>query len=112
MLRPAAEGYVLHCEGCHGSDGRGFPPTTPSLHGLSRLAREPAGRRYLARVPGVAQAPVGDEELARLLNWVLATFSEPAAPPATPFSASEVAALRAQPLRDPLSARPPIVAGR
>jgi hypothetical protein len=72
----------------------------PTLHGLAKIVAAPGGRAYVARVPGVAQAPVGDLELAALLNWVLASFS--ATPPSLPFSAAELAELRT----DPLPARP------
>jgi mono/diheme cytochrome c family protein len=98
------ERYRLHCSGCHGEDGRGTPGVTPSLHGLARLARSDEGRAYLARVPGVAQAPVDDDDLADLLNWVIAEFSEEPLTP--PYSAKEIGALRQHPLRDPARARP------
>lgn len=102
--RPVAEQYLLHCSGCHGPDGRGTPPTTPSLHGLAALLAAPGGRAYLARVPGAAQAPVSDAELAKLLDWVLLEFSQTRVDP--PYGAEEVGALRARPLRDPRQARP------
>jgi len=100
--RPA-EHYALHCSGCHGPGGRGTPGTTPSLHGLAALAATPEGRAYLARVPGVAQAPLDDADLAALLDWVLARFSDAA--PVRPWSAAEVGRLRDRPLRDPAAAR-------
>ncbi|HXZ85471.1 MAG TPA: hypothetical protein VEI82_08275, partial [Myxococcota bacterium] len=62
--------YALHCQGCHLADGRATPGSVPALMGtVARLARVPGGRDYMARVPGVAQAPLGDAELAALLNW-------------------------------------------
>lgn len=96
----AAEDYMLHCSACHtlGGDGTSEIPT---LRGLGELLESPQGRRYVARVPGVAQAPLDDERLARLLNWMFATFSQVEAG----FSAAEVGPLRAQPLRDPRAAR-------
>ena len=79
---PARERYLLHCSGCHRLDGVGVPGTTPSLHGLGALLEHAGGRAYLGSVPGVAQAPLGDAELAVLLNWVIETFSgAPHAPP-------------------------------
>jgi hypothetical protein len=63
----------------------------------------PGGREYLARVPGVAQAPLSDVRLAALLNWLLAELG--GAPPVSPYTAAEVGALRAAPLRDPVAAR-------
>lgn len=102
-LRPEFESYVLHCSGCHRVDGRGVPGVAPDLHEIGPLLATKAGRAYLGSVPGVAQAPVSDEELARLLNWVLTEFAGRAPEPA--YSAQEIGTLRAKPLRDPLAAR-------
>lgn len=107
---PPSEHYILHCSGCHRLDGRGVPGTTPSLRDLAGLLAVPNGRAYLSRVPGVAQAPLGNAELARLLNWVLAEWS--GAVPQPPYSATEVGALRRQPLRDPKTARAALLPGR
>lgn len=97
------ENYLLHCSGCHGRDGRGVPGTTPSLHELAPLLARDGGRAYLARVPGVAQAALADAELAKLLNWVLAEFSN--VTPTPRYAAAEVASLRANPIRDTVAAR-------
>jgi len=99
---PVTEDYLLHCSACHRTDGTGTPGTVPTLVGVGSLLAEAGGREYLVRVPGVAQAALSDERLARLLNWVLAEFSAVEAG----YSAAEVARLRAAPLRDPASARP------
>ena len=45
-------------------------PASLRATGLGSLLATPAGRAYLVRVPGVAQAPLDDERLAALLNWV------------------------------------------
>lgn len=95
--------YVLHCGGCHGVDGRGTPGVTPTLHGLAPLAATPAGRRYLMRVPGVAQAPLDDKALAALLDWVIGRFSD--APAVEPFDPVALGRWRASPHRDPKRAR-------
>ena len=100
---PASEDYILHCSACHGPDGAGTPGVTPSLHGLTSLADTPQGRRYLARVPGLAQAPLSDLRLARLLNWTLARFG--GGEPMPLYTATEIAPLRRDPLRDPVAAR-------
>ena len=100
---PVVEDYVLNCSACHGLDGAGTPGVTPTLHDVGVLLRLPGGRSYLGRVPGVAQAPLSDARLARLLNWVLERYS--GAPPAPLYTATEIASLRASPLRDTRSAR-------
>lgn len=99
--------YLLHCAGCHLANGRGSPGSVPSIAGpLGRIAASPAGRDYLARVPGAAQAPISDEALAAVLNWVLLEFNrETLAPGFKPLTGSEVARSRAQVLADPLKLR-------
>ena len=93
-----AEDYVLHCSACHQRDGAGVPGVVPPLSGLAPFLATPAGRAYLVRVPGVAQAALDDERLAALLNWVMGAMSGKAPDPA--YGAAEVHALRADPLRD------------
>ncbi len=100
---PVGEDYVLHCSGCHGADGHGVADTIPSLVGLDRYLAVQVGREYLVRAPGVAQAPLSDARLARLLNWMTGRFGNSEAVP--PFSPEEVGRLRADPLRDPLGER-------
>ena len=100
---PPAEDYVLHCSACHHADGAGVPGVVPPLTGLAPFLAMPAGRAYLVRVPGVAQAALDDARLAALLNWVLREFS--GAEPRPGYDAQEVHALRGEPLRDPSTAR-------
>jgi mono/diheme cytochrome c family protein len=104
---PAVE-YALHCQGCHLADGRATPGSVPALAGsVGWLVRTPGGRAYLVRVPGVAQAPLGDEDLAALLNHVVQRFGGPEARPAfAPYDAEEVGRLRRTPLIHLDSARP------
>ena len=105
----APEDYALHCSACHTLEGGGVPGLVPSLRELSPLFRHPEGRSYLARVPGVAQAPLSDARLARLLNWVLDEFS--GIRPIPPFTADEVGGARDSPLRDPVAARAELFRG-
>lgn len=98
------EDYLLSCAACHGPDGRGTPGVTPDLRGVAGLLALPGGREYLARVPGVAQAPLSDARLARLLNWTLGQYAGTV--PEPPYEAAEIGSLRRLPLRDPRSARP------
>lgn len=94
--------YVLHCAGCHKFDGTGSA-RIPNLHGIGELVGRPGWRTYLMRVPGVAQAPLSDERLALLLDWVVGRFG--GAAPAPAFAAADVGRQRTRPLRDPIRAR-------
>jgi hypothetical protein len=99
--------FVLNCSGCHGLDARGSA-TVPSLVGSGALLATREGRNYLIRVPGVAQAPLSDDRLAKLMNWMLVEVA--GAPALEPFTADEVAQLRKEPLRDPVRARDALTA--
>ena len=92
--------YMLHCQGCHRPDGSGLPGAVPDLRGqVARFLALPAGRAFLVQVPGAANAPLSDADLAALLDWMLARF-DPGHVPAdfAPYGAAEVGALRARPL--------------
>lgn len=97
----AWQNYALNCQGCHRPDGTGDGDTAPALAGhVGVFTNLPGGREYLSRVPGAATAPISDAELAELLNWSLWTFDPGhVAPGFRPYTAAEVAALRARPLR-------------
>jgi len=99
--------YLMHCAGCHLADASGLPPDVPSLAGpLGRIVSSPAGRDYVARVPGAAQAPLTDEQLAAVLNWVLLEFNGETLPADfRPLRAAEVARSRASVLADPVKLR-------
>ncbi len=97
----AWQNWTLNCQGCHRPDGTGSPGTAPSLAGtVARFLAAPGGREYLGRVPGVATSGLPNAELAELMNWMLWRF-DPQHLPADfrPFTAEEVGALRARPLR-------------
>jgi len=99
--------YMLQCQGCHLPDGSGTPGKVPALAGsMARFGAVPGGREFLVRVPGSAQSPLDDADLAELLNWMLRRFgpAEEAADFA-PYSADEVARLRRAPLTDVDSVR-------
>lgn len=92
--------WLLNCQGCHRADASGLPGGAPNMAGeVSRFLNVKGGREYLVRVPGVANAPLSDGDLAALLNWMLRTF-DPQHLPANfhPYAAAEVAALRRHPL--------------
>jgi len=104
--------YLLHCGGCHGMEGHGAPPIVPSLHSASGLlARVPAGREYLIRVPGSSQSRLDNAALARVLTWMLESFSADTLPDDfRPYSEREVARGRMHVLKDPLRRRAEIAA--
>lgn len=103
----APSNYLLACRGCHLTDGRGVPPDVPSLRNeLGRIVATDEGRAYLVRVPGVSQSRLNDQEIAAVLNWILAEFNADTLPANfRPFSTSEVTAARGQVLADPKSYR-------
>ena len=99
--------YLLHCGGCHLPDGRGNPPEVPSLRSeLGEIVAVPGGRSYVVQVPGASQAPVTDQQLAAIINWILTEFSsDTLAPGFKPLTAHEVGLVRSQTLADPLKRR-------
>jgi len=99
--------YLLHCSGCHMPDGSGLESVVPTLHEvIGRMVAEPAGRAYIVRVPGVSQAPINDEKLTEVINWMLMEFSSETLPNNyKPFTVREVARARSQQLADPLKLR-------
>jgi hypothetical protein len=105
--------YILKCQGCHRPDGSGNAVNTPPLNGeVARFLQVEGGREFLARVPGVSTTDLDPVRLAQLLNWTLYRF-DPGHLPAgfEPYTASEIARLRRQPLRlDRLEHRGKLVA--
>ena len=101
--QPASVNYLIHCAGCHLSDGSGSPPRVPDVRGeLGRLLAAPGGREYLIQVPGAATARVSDRELAAIVNYMLASFSSGTLPAGfEPFGETEVGRLRRSWLSDP-----------
>lgn len=106
--------YLLYCRGCHLHTGDAVPAANvPSLRELAPLLQSAAGREYLVRVPGVAQTPMSNTQLAAVLNWVLANFNGESLPDGfEPFTAEEVAAARVKVLEDPLRTRREILEGK
>ena len=99
--------YLLHCSGCHMPDGTGLSNVVPTLHDvIGRMVAEPEGRDYIVRVPGASQAPINDEKLAEVLNWMLTEFSSKTLPENfKPLTVKEVKRARRQQLPDPLKYR-------
>jgi mono/diheme cytochrome c family protein len=95
-----AQDFARQCQGCHGADGMGARDAIPRLREfVGYFTQLPEGRDYLMRVPGVVFAPIDDQRLAAVLNWMLATFSPgEVAPDFAPFTAAEVARHRKDPI--------------
>ena len=104
--------YELQCMGCHGAEGKGEPGRVPSFkETLATLLGTADGRRYLIRVPGVAQSPLSDQETAEVLDWMVQTLADPPAPKDfVGFTAEEVARSRHQPLTDVFGERKRLLA--
>lgn len=79
----------------------------PSLREeLGRLVGIPGGRDYIVRVPGASQAPVTDQQLADILNFVLTEFNHRTlAKDFKPLTESEVSGSRRNILSDPFKYR-------
>ncbi len=94
--------YQLNCQGCHLVDGAGTPGSVPRLaDSVARFLAVPGGRDYLARVPGVAQAPLDDAATAGVLNYILEHFDHAHVPADfVPYTAKEIGDLRKRPLTD------------
>ncbi len=99
--------YLLHCSGCHLPDGSSHAPLVPTLHDvIGRMVAKPAGRAYIVRVPGVSQAPINDEKLTEVINWMLTEFNSETLPKNfKPFTVREVSRARSRILADPLRYR-------
>lgn len=116
-LTPAAadphSDYMLDCMGCHRAGGEGVPGKVPDMRrSLVPLSLTAAGRRYLVEVPGVAQAPLSNAELAQLLNWMISHLSAIAAPKhLRAFTAEEVASYRKTPLVEVAAIRQRLLRG-
>jgi mono/diheme cytochrome c family protein len=107
----AAQDYMLHCMGCHGTQAQGVPGKVPPLaNSLTRFMRSPEGRNYVLRVPGAANSALSDGQLAAVLNWLATTFDKGAASSNLPaFTTEEVTRLRHTPLVSVLAVRSAVV---
>ncbi len=107
----AEQSYMLHCGGCHMADGDGAPPEVPGLKDLGEIVQLRGGRDYLVQVPGASQAPITDDELTVIVNYILRAFNAATLPESfMPLSLEEVSQARQLSLNDPLSARAQLIA--
>lgn len=98
--------YMLNCQGCHAVDGRGLNDIPTMADFVGKFLAVDGGRAYLVRVPGSANSPLSDAELAEVLNWILLTMSHAQLPqPFVPYTSNEVYTFRQQPLNDAAAKR-------
>lgn len=91
--------YLLHCMGCHRADGVGTGNRVPALRDrVGYYLGFADGRSYLLHVPGALNAPIGAEDLASVMNWVVAEFGGASTPDQwSAITADEVARARSVP---------------
>jgi len=102
QLTEVAATYLERCGGCHGIQGRSAPGEVPSLRGqVGYFLCVPEGRAYLVRLPSVALAPLDDQRLAELVNFVVFELGGAQdGGEAQRYTAAEVGQLRQRPLND------------
>jgi cytochrome c553 len=99
QIAPVPGAYLLYCGGCHGINGHSSDAAVPGLKGqVDAFLCLPSGREYLIRLPNVALAPLGDAQLAALMNFVVGLGGTRAGKSDPPYTATEVGALRRRPL--------------
>lgn len=90
--------WLVLCSGCHLPKAHGVPDLgVPRINGfVGNFLKVDGGREYLVRVPGAAQAPLTDAQLADLLNWLVqGPLAGDSAPTKfQPYTAAEVGDLR------------------
>lgn len=95
--------YLERCGGCHGIQGHSAPREVPTLRGqVGYFLCRPEARAYLIRLPSVATAPLSDQELADLMNFVVFDLGGASGLGSAyeKYTDAEVRALRVRPLKD------------
>ncbi len=94
--------WAMHCQGCHGLDGVGNEQRdVPPLQGhVAKFLNSNEGREFLIRVPGVSGAPLSNDDLADILNWMILTMDHENIPDDwARFYTEEIGLQRKHPLR-------------
>jgi mono/diheme cytochrome c family protein len=101
-LGASQSNYLLGCGGCHGVEGVSNSRLVPDLRDqVGYFLNSRTGRDYLVRVPNVAFYPVSDQDLTDMLNFMVFQLGRASIPAgAKPYTRTEVAALRRQPLSE------------
>jgi mono/diheme cytochrome c family protein len=108
----AAQDFARNCAGCHGHAGVSVPQVPALKDRVGFFLHTPEGRRFVVQVPGVATNVLDDNRLAAVLNWMLLTYSHRQLPADfRPYTATEVGALRRDPLPQVIPSRQAVVRG-
>lgn len=105
---PVQFDYMMNCQGCHLSNGEGFPArNVPRVKDhLGKFLHVEGGREFLIQVPGSSQSDLDDKKLSAVINWMLTTFSASELPQDfKPYTENEVSRLRTKTLIDVKGAR-------
>ena len=90
--RRARVDYLLHCSGCHGTDGLGKPEKgIPRFTGqVGHFLQLPEGRAFVMQVPGLLGVRLPDDRAAAVTNWMLRQFAGASLPADfVPYTADE-----------------------
>ncbi|MGI9294362.1 MAG: c-type cytochrome [Pseudomonadales bacterium] len=91
--------YQLFCQGCHGPSGDGGRGVPMIREQIGLFLNSQQGREYLIRVPGAANSPLDDAQLAKLMNWTIETFGGASVPQQwQAYTGKEVGNYRKKPL--------------
>lgn len=95
----AEENWTLNCRGCHRLGAVGLGKDMPNMNGeVAKFLSVEGGVEYLSRVPGIANSPLNNEELADLVNWMLVRYDAEHIPADfTGFTAAQIGPLRKDP---------------
>jgi len=103
--------YMIHCQGCHVPDGRGFPDKVPDMRAtLPLFLSVDGGRAFLVQVPGSAMSTLPSDRLAATLNWIVKNFTDNKTVASfTDYTEQEVEQMRAVRLDDVVTTRDALI---
>ena len=81
------------------ANGIGRASALRLAHSMGAFLNLPEGRAYLVQVPGVANSPLNDQQIADVLNWMLETFSKGELPKDfKPYTVEDIRSYRPHPI--------------